>query len=113
MLIIYRQLAHRTFAKDANNLLFDKKQTIRDRNKAQEKPLKRAPGRPGPENAIWTTAALTENDKFLAANFFQKFYARLCPPLLETLWWLVWLGFLEFGIQCPALFMTPTQYMHR
>ena len=50
------------------------------------------PGRPGPEKAIWTTAPLTENDQFPAASFFQKFCVRVCPPLLETLWWLVWLG---------------------
>ena len=70
MLIIYRQLAHHTFAMGANTLFFDSKQTIRDRNEAQEKPLKRAPGRPGPENGIWTREPLTENDKFPAANFF-------------------------------------------
>ena len=79
MLIIYRQLAHHTFAMDANTLFFEKKQTIRDRNKAQEKPLKRAPGRPGPENAIWTTAALTENDKFPAANFLSEILCSAVP----------------------------------
>ena len=70
MLIIYKQLAQHAFAMDANTLFFDNKQTIRDRNKAQEKLLKRAPGRPGPENAIWTREPLTENDKFPAASFF-------------------------------------------